>query len=284
MLNKESNKNNLGERELKARLDHLGSGHEWRWIEQFVRTHPEADPVQIIRRRESQEPLQYIFGTWPFCGVEFELGPGVLIPRPETEELAFMAVAWAEQVIDQYKFFRIADLGAGTGCLGLSVVRELTRRGVTTPIELDLVEREGPAFEYLLRNYDRLRKELGSSVRVSIQKADFCEFDLPTHLILSNPPYLTEQEWDQIDLSVKEFEPRSALVPDDIATFPDASGPYRKLLAIVDRVLRPGGRFYFEIGASQQLFFEQWKHLRFQHRLKTDLCSKLRFVEGESLG
>lgn len=159
-----------------------------------------ASARRMVGRRISREPLQYIIGSWEFMGIEFEVGDGVLIPRPETE----MLVEYAQRFISKNGASTVFDLCAGSGCIGLSVAKLCGNSRVY------LVEKSDKAFAYLEKNI----KKLGLTNAVAV-KGDITHgidgFDLPTpDLILSNPPYIESEDIPSLQAEVR-FEPVMAL-------------------------------------------------------------------------
>ncbi len=154
----------------------------------------------LLRRRASGEPLQYLLGEWPFLDESYEIGPGVLIPRPETELLVQTALHLMEQLEQPVVF----DLCAGSGCIGLSLAK---RR---PDAQVYLLEKSPAAYEYLCRNGARLALH-----NAHWQSGDVLEgFTLsgfPTpHVIVSNPPYIEAGEIAGLQREVL-WEPRMAL-------------------------------------------------------------------------
>ncbi len=154
-----------------------------------------------IRKRTQGEPLQYILRKWEFMGMGFAVGPGVLIPRPETEILVELAI---KELGKMKKKLVVFDLCAGTGCIGLSVAKTCTNANVY------LVEKSPKALEYLMKNNDCFQLDNTTVVAGDIFN-NFRTFDLPSpDIILSNPPYISTVEIKSLQSEV-EFEPYEAL-------------------------------------------------------------------------
>lgn len=198
----------------------------------FVLAHPEVEAPtslgSLLDRRRGGEPLAYILGWREFYGRRFDVGPGVLIPRQETETL--IEVSSPLLTIGGSAL----DLGTGSGCLAVTLALELPKATVTA---VDISER---ALGVARRNADRL----GASVR-------FVHSDLFSGLggerfdvIVSNPPYVAVGE--ELPREVVEFEPREAL-------FAGAGGLefYERLAAEAGSRLNPGGRLAVEVGFTQ---------------------------------
>lgn len=152
-----------------------------------------------IRERASGRPLQYILGKWDFFGRSFYVGEGVLIPRPETEQLTELALGMLKDKNNP----AVLDLCAGSGCIGLTIAKERPDARVV------LVEKYGDALDYLIKNAE----ELGAS-NAQVTQGDIfdCE-SIPSgsfDLIVSNPPYIPSSELPGLDREVGR-EPASAL-------------------------------------------------------------------------
>ena len=154
---------------------------------------------RLFRQRAEGEPLQYLIGIWGFLDESFQIGPGVLIPRPETELLALTTL----QRLESWEHPVVFDLCAGSGCLGLSIAK---RR---PDAEVFLLEKSEAAFAYLRRNADRI-----APANTHLQLGDlmdgFQSFDFPApQVIVSNPPYIRSAEISGLQREVRH-EPRMA--------------------------------------------------------------------------
>lgn len=256
-------------------LSGIGAAHEARWIVEAAQKKMDFESTvnQIVDRRLKGEPLAYILGEWPFYGRDFCVGPGVLIPRPETEELVEKLLA---RFTSKHEPCVIVDAGAGSGCIGITVALELKR-----PVSLTLIERSPEALGLLKENVRRL---LGgqSLVTVTVHENSWNTFqaDRNVDLFVSNPPYVTAAEFAEVESTVKDFEPASALLPDDVETFPDASGPYRELLTLAGQVLREDGLVAFELGLAQVKWirnFANTQKLWKNSEMVKDMSDKNRF-------
>jgi release factor glutamine methyltransferase len=197
-----------------------------------------AKAISLARRRAKREPLQYILGRWPFMDLELEVGPGVLVPRQETEEVCLYALRCMEGV----RAPRVLDLCTGTGALALGFQRHRPDAWVTA------VEYEPGAYAWLLKN---IRRFAGEWPRVPRPvKADALAFYHTLEpegldLVMSNPPYVAEAEYCGLAPELF-YEPKTALVPAG-----DGLLFYRSFAAHYLGVLRPGGCMVLEIGAGQ---------------------------------
>ena len=191
----------------------------------------------LLRRRASGEPIQYLLGSWEFFGREFLLTRDTLIPRPETEGLV-------EQVIREWRRVNrgagnILDVGTGCGAIAVTLAAELPSAGVLA------VDRSGGALSVARENAHRL----GVEERVRFLRGDGYSalkrgerFDV----VVSNPPYVSEKEWDSLPREVRGFEPAGALLAG-----PDGLAMIRPLVADAGEYLKPGGKLWLEIGESQ---------------------------------
>ena len=200
--------------------------------------YPQAEREEylaLLRRRAAGEPVQYILGDWDFMGRDFTVGPGVLIPRPETELLLEIVLRECEG----HRDVRFADLGTGTGCIGITLALELPHsRGL-------LLEYSAGALPVAARNI----RSLQAADRLALGRGDmFTPPLLPQGLdvLVSNPPYIAAAEEDEVMAEVLHHEPHSAL-------FSEQDG-LRHLHAVIrsgQQALKPGGLIAMEHGYRQ---------------------------------
>jgi release factor glutamine methyltransferase len=185
----------------------------------------------LVRRREASEPIAYITGRRAFWTIELEVGPGVLVPRPDSETLIEAAVAHFGAAGPA----TILDLGAGPGTLLLAALDQWPRaRGLG-------VEASEAALAFARRNAERLGLAERASFRLGDWDAGIAErFDL----ILCNPPYIASAA--ELPRDVSQWEPHEALFAG-----PDGLDAYRRLAPRLRRLLAPGGIACVEIGAGQ---------------------------------
>lgn len=201
-------------------------------------TAEEAEKLEeLVRRRSMREPLQYLCGSWPFLDFELAVGPGVLCPRADTEVVAEAAAGMLAGVA----YPKVLDLCAGTGCLGLGVKR------FCPDAEVVSLEKSPEAFRYLEQN---LRTALGRPSATPVRGDLFTYWEtLPEaglDLIVSNPPYLTEKEMQELQPEVAQ-EPAMAL-----EAGADGLLFYRAIAEHYRDALRPGGALALEIGWEQR--------------------------------
>ena len=194
-----------------------------------------------LERLCAGEPIQYVLGVAEFCDRRFAVGPGVLVPRPETELLVAEAVRTLQEMeLDRAP--QVLDLCTGSGCIAWSIALDIRDAEV---IGLDLSEK---ALGYA-------RNQFGGSGLVR-QSPEFLQADVldteqdfpygPFDLIVSNPPYVLERERAQMRPNVLDWEPGLALfVPDD-----DPLRFYRAVARWAQRFLRPGGVGLVEINEA----------------------------------
>ena len=188
----------------------------------------------ITERLQRGEPLQYIEGKAPFCGMEFIVTPAVLIPRPETAEL----VEWITPE-HATQGPRILDLGTGSGCIAISLSQQMPQATV------EACDISTEALEVAQTN----NHENGTSV--TFFHHDILSLDSPLphsyDILVSNPPYIKQSEATDMENHVTQWEPHTALfVPDD-----DALRFYRSIAEIGQTdALHPGGCIYVEINQA----------------------------------
>ncbi len=224
-----------------------------------------------IARRASREPLQHITGLAYFRYLELEVGPGVFVPRPETEVMT----GWAIDVLTAMNVAEpaVADLGAGSGAIALAIAQEVPRAKVHA------VEADPLARQWAARNIARCAAAAPhTSGRVHLHGAEFGtalpDLDGAVDLVVSNPPYIPLGAG--VPPEVAEYDPATALWGG-----PDGLDAIRVIEATARRLLRPGGRVAVEHGAPQGsavywIFAEEsgWR----ETRTRRDLAGRDRFV------
>jgi release factor glutamine methyltransferase len=190
-----------------------------------------------VERRAAGEPLQYITGHQEFFNLDFKVTPDVLIPRPETELLVETALELLKE--SGPKPF-ICDVGAGTGCIAISLLHE---RPDTRAVALDI---SPDALNIAAHNAARHGVQKRLSLVVSDCFAALGPESAQFFLIASNPPYVAEKSYDGLQREVREHEPRVALTPGG-----DGLRVIRKLLEDAPQFLLTGGYLLMEIGFDQ---------------------------------
>ena len=190
---------------------------------------------RLIRRREGGEPIQYILGSAPFRGLEFEVGPGVLVPRPETELLVDLALSLLPD--DGFVFM---DWGTGSGCIAASILLERPRAFGF------LAERNPQSLACAWRNL-RHHGLLGRALLLHSRTPGDLPVGAECDLVVSNPPYIPTEAIGGLMRDVRDFEPCMAL---DGGT--DGMDCYRALFETAPLWLRPGGLLLLEMGDAHQ--------------------------------
>ena len=207
----------------------------------FLIAHPEFELTaaqalafeNAIQRRAAHEPFQYITGKQEFWGLEFEVTPDVLIPRPETEILVEAAV----RTLSQIECPRFCEVGVGSGCVAVSIAHA---HPAATAVGTDV----SPA---ALTIATRNAKRHNVDQQIDFRAADV--FDGVTDvfdLIVSNPPYVPDEEIEALQTEVRDFEPRAAL-----SGGRDGTDVIRRIVAEAPKFLKPGGSLLIEIGFDQ---------------------------------
>ena len=197
--------------------------------ETVLKPEEEEKLFSAAKKRTEGYPLQYIIGNWEFFGRIFFVGEGVLIPRPETELLCETVLKYFSRTMPP----KIVDLCSGSGCIAITLAKELGGADVTA------VELYDGAFEYLEKN----NAFHGNCVKTLRKDAlePFGEFDC----IVSNPPYITGEEMEELQTEVT-FEPKTALFGGT-----DGLDFYRAIAKNWFEHINEGGLIVFEIGDTQ---------------------------------
>ena len=210
----------------------------------YLYAHPERDLTaedearydEVLARRATGMPSQYITGHQEFWGLDFVVSPAVLIPRPETEHLVETVLELARGIVRP----KLVDVGTGSGCVALALAHELRDANVyAVDVSVDALE---------IARANAARPQLDGRVRfmqsnVLEALADVCDFDF----VVSNPPYVGFGEADKVQKSVRDFEPRVAVFAGEQGL--DVIG---LLIEQAHRALKPGGWLAMEIGYSMR--------------------------------
>lgn len=191
---------------------------------------------QMVGRRAHREPLAYIVGSVEFRGLALEVGPGCLVPRPETEITAERAIL---RTRERGARPTVVDVGTGCGAIALALAAEVPNARIFA------TEAAGAARGWALRNLAR------TGLRCTLLPGSLMR---PLHpalgggvdVVVSNPPYVSEEEWETLDPEVRRFEPREAVVGGETGL--------EVILELLEQVrmwLAPGGWLVIEIAPSQ---------------------------------
>jgi len=221
--------------------------------------------VRYSRKLKTGVPVQYVTGETFFFGCNIKVNPGVLIPRPETEELVNL-------IVRENKGFdgRIIDIGTGSGCIAIALAINLPSSQVTA------IDKSKRAIKTAMKN------AVLNNADISFLEADIFNTD-PSEiriagLIVSNPPYVRNSEKQFMHRNVLEFEPSGALfVPDN-----DPLRFYRAILSLAVHILEPGGTIYFEINESmgKQVHYLLKSHNYSEIKIIKDINGKERIAKG----
>lgn len=236
------------------------------WTRARILAHPEAalHPQQgaeyrrLVERRARREPVAYILGRRAFWGMDLEVRPGVLIPRPETELLVERALAWALERGGRAFGGTVVDVGTGSGAVAVALARELPQARLWAT---------DASPEALWVAQENARRH-GVAHRIRFVQGDWlASVEGPVECIVSNPPYVPSGELDRLAPEIARYEPRAALDGG-----PDGLAAYRRLLPQAARALSPSGALFLEVGHDQaeavsdllRGHFPGWKVERFQ--------------------
>ena len=212
-------------------------GHERSWL--FARYNDPITPSaqhtfdELVARRVRREPVAYIIGHREFYGLDFVVTPDVLIPRPETEHLIERIIA----SVPLDAAVRIVDVGTGSGCIAVTLATQLPNAKIWA------VDKSIDALKIARQN---------AMQHGVVERITFVEGDLLTTLagtwdiIVSNPPYVTDDEWADTMPEVRDFEPRLALTAGS-----DGLDVIQRLFEQAQDVINPAGCMLVEIGHLQ---------------------------------
>jgi release factor glutamine methyltransferase len=189
----------------------------------------------LVKKRAERCPVAYLVGKRDFYLLTFEVTPAVLIPRPETEQLVLEALA----ILKPLTAPRVLDIGTGSGCIAISLAHQQPKADVTA------IDISADALAVAQRNAEK--HQVASRMRF-LQGNLMAPLDANERfdLIVSNPPYIAESEYAELDADVRDFEPKLALVSGQ-----NGLEVYQQLIPAAKRFLKPGGALLLEIGYQQ---------------------------------
>ncbi len=192
---------------------------------------------ELVKRRAAGEPAAYLIGHKDFYSLDFDVSADVLIPRPETETLVLEGIEFIRGRAKEEPGFapRILDIGTGSGALAVALAKNLPAAKVTA------VDISAPALAAAEKN----AAKHGVADRIDFRSSDLFSAVAPGErfaLIVSNPPYVSRAEYDALDGSVKNFEPKIALLSGEKGT-----EIVERIIAAAPGHLEPGGRLLIEI-------------------------------------
>ena len=230
----------------------------------------QAELEEITKRLMEHEPVQYILGLADFCGRQFHVEPGVLIPRPETEHLCHLITKHVAIGFPTRTTRTILDIGTGSGCIAITLALDIPNSQVTawdiSPIALRVAK--GNA------------EQLGAQVNVVENDMLQQTYQVAPQwdLIVSNPPYICNKERAKMEQNVLAHEPHTALfVPDE-----DPLLFYRAIAQYGQSALKSGGSLYFEINPLYANPLREMLGMMSYHdiRLIDDQFGKTRFIQA----
>ena len=192
---------------------------------------------EAVIRLQNNEPIQHILGYTTFYGIEFKCDRRALIPRPETEELVDWIINDCSTLNSQLSTLNLLDIGTGTGCIALSLAKELTNTEVTA---LDISEE---ALSLARENAELLETKNVDFIKGDILNKTFNSQLSTFNFIVSNPPYVRECEKAEMEANVLDYDPHTALFVSD----KDPLIFYRAIGEFALTHLAPNGALYFEI-------------------------------------
>jgi len=227
-----------------------------------VAARTEAFFLRLVEKRKEGVPLSYLTGTKEFWSIPLKVCPSVLIPRPETEILV-------EKVLELScrNHESILDVGTGSGNIAIALAKELPRARIfaadISARALNVARRNAALLK--VRQVEFVRSNLFSAFREAGVRFDF---------IVSNPPYVSRRDWDELPLEIRDFEPRRALLAGE-----SGLEIIRRLVRQARTFLKPGGYLIFEIADGQRddvlaLFGRRWTEIE----TAWDLAGKPRVI------
>ncbi|MDT3738339.1 MAG: peptide chain release factor N(5)-glutamine methyltransferase [Candidatus Kapabacteria bacterium] len=222
-----------------------------------------AELKSMIIRRSKREPLQYILGSTSFMGLEIDVNPDVLIPRPETEELVDLIIK--KEGADSR--LKILDIGTGSGCIAIALAKHLPNSHITG---IDISDSAIKTAEI-----NRIKNGIEN---ILFEKKDFltnCNFSTDYDVLVSNPPYISKIDFEGSDEKEIMFEPRFALTDEG-----DGLLFYKRFAEVFFDLLKPSGRFYLEIGYNQSVETKSIFAGKYNIEVRRDFAGIDRIIEG----
>jgi len=232
----------------------------------------QAELKEIAKRLADNEPVQYVLGVADFCGRQYHVEPGILIPRPETEHLCRLITEHVANGSPIRSTRSILDIGTGSGCIAITLALDIPNSHVTA---WDI---SPTALRVAKDNAQRLGAD------VTFQEVDV--LSSPSFgrgmggglsLIVSNPPYICDSEAEEMDANVLDYEPEIALfVPDD-----DPLKFYVPIMNLAQSALHPGGQLWLETNPLyEEIIEERLLELGFNVTAHDDQFGKTRFIQA----
>ena len=223
----------------------------------------------ILEQLKKEIPIQYLLGETSFYGLDFEVNPAVLIPRPETEELVDWIIK-SNGAAQASKKIKILDIGTGSGCIAISLAKNIPDAQVFA------IDVSVEALSTAQKNAEINEVQVTFINKNILETTDLeQEFDI----IVSNPPYVRNLEKEEIKKNVLDNEPHLALFVEDN----DALIFYRKIAELAQKKLSENGQLFFEINQYLgQEMFELLEKMNFKNiELRKDIYGNDRMMRGE---
>lgn len=219
--------------------------------------------LSFLEERKQNKPLAYIVGNQEFYGYTFNVNQDVLIPRPETEEL----VCLVKNNISRNE--KVLDIGTGSGAIAIVLAKETN--AVVTAVDISK-----KALKVAKENAKRLNAKVDFVCSDLFKNLGGLVFDI----IVSNPPYISENEYENLEKDVKDFEPKLALVAND-----NGFEIYERIISQAKNHLSENGKIFFEIGFSQAEKIKKLLEKDFENiKIFKDLEGKDRMVMASRKG
>ena len=223
----------------------------------------------LVEQRLLGKPVQYITGSAPFRYLELSVGPGVLIPRPETEILVDRVIGFLQSSSDKEQAKSVVDLGAGSGAISIAIATEAALKGL--PVTVVAVEKSPEAAHWLNQNISKY--ELPT--RVVIEDVATALDGVKADVVVANPPYIPNHE--RLPQEVIGFEPEMALR----GGAGDGMDVPKLFINAAARLLKPGGYFIMEHHETQHELVKSALHSEFKNiQSISDLTGRDRFTSG----
>ena len=229
---------------------------------------------KITARLEKAEPVQYVLGTADFCGRQFHVAPGVLIPRPETAELCEWIIESEKRKKSSEKC-SLLDIGTGSGCIAITLALEMPEA------EVSAWDISDEALRIAQDNAQTLGANISFEHQDILEASHFTFHSSLYNIIVSNPPYIQPSERDGMDKNVLDYEPETALfTPEDTPII-----FYQRIGDYAIRSLMPGGLLYFELNPqTAEAVGNYLESIGFQEaEIRQDQFGKQRFLKAKKI-
>jgi release factor glutamine methyltransferase len=219
--------------------------------------------LELLQQRCKRVPLQYLVGNVYFYNIKLNISKGVLIPRPETEELVAFFV---EEVKTRTQEFNILDIGSGSGCISLAIAAELPLSNV---LGIDISENA-----VQVANMNKVALGIKNAEYKHINLLDFIYNNKQKfEYIISNPPYISADDYKNLDAELY-FEPRIALTDEK-----DGLQFYRIISSNLDKLLKPEGKLFLECGVNQSTTIQNiFREQNYDTAFKKDFAGIERYL------